>query len=192
MLDTCVPSPAPINSLVLRRCPIDLAEVGGSETKLDLVGLGVFCVSPIPGLKLKAGRAVGLELRRDLCRTISSKIGCVGLDEPLSVFIAAPGLKEKAGKGGGPVRVGCFSSAVVSGSGPVRLECCSWLMLFIDPGLNVKPGRGAILGFREVLRECIGLAGTGISSAVSNGVWTGTAAGIETEAMIRQRLGNDV
>jgi hypothetical protein len=60
-------------------------------------------------------------------------------------------------------------------------------MLSIAPGLRVKDGSGARLGFRDVLRICIGLVGTDMSGAVPNGEWAGNAAGFDTEAM----LGND-
>jgi hypothetical protein len=67
VFDGCATSPAPMNSLAPRRCPFDLAEPGGSCVKLDLVGLGVFCVSLPPGLKLYAGNAAAvLEGRLDV------------------------------------------------------------------------------------------------------------------------------
>ena len=48
----------------------------------------------------------------------------------------------------------------------------------------MKAGKGAMLGFREVLRVCIGLIGTSRSGAVSIGECAGTAMGIDTEAML--------
>lgn len=64
-----------MNSLARRRCPIDLADVGGSAVKLDLVGLGVVSASLPDGLKLNDSNTAGLEVRRDLFSAISSKIG---------------------------------------------------------------------------------------------------------------------
>jgi hypothetical protein len=60
-LEASATSPVPINSLAPRRCPADLADVGGSELKLDLVGLGVVAGSLPFGLELNAGKAAGFE-----------------------------------------------------------------------------------------------------------------------------------
>lgn len=95
----------------------------------------------------------------------------------------SPGLKEKAGKGGGPFRTGSWTSIPLSGPASGGLGGCPSLMGCV-PGLNVKAGRGAMLGFREVLRVCIGWTGTDSSDAVSKGENADTVVGIDTEAML--------
>jgi hypothetical protein len=61
-------------------------------------------------------------------------------------------------------------------------------LLSIAPGLNENAGRGVRLGFRDVLRVCIGFVGMGRSGVVSKGEWAGSAADIDTEAMVGNGL----
>jgi len=94
-------------------------------------------------------------------------------------------LNENAGKGGGLDRLGSVTLASFSRPEPAGLDCSSFFMQSIAPGLNVKAGRGARLGFRDILRECMGLEGSSMSGVGSNGVCNDV--GIETEAI----SGND-
>lgn len=138
--------------------------------KLDLVGLGVVCASLPAGLKLNAGNATGLDEHRDLLfRAISSKIGWVGLEEPLSGKTAAPGLKEKAGRGGRPLRTGLLATPLLSMSAATVLGSCSLSIVSVAAGLIAKDCRAGRLGFRGILREWMGLVDTGMSGAMSKG-----------------------